>query len=225
MIENADLKQSIDVKQVKSMIDYVNKTTYNNNVKFILVNNCELLNLYSVNALLKVVEESSSNTYFIFIYNSSSRLVKTLKSRCIEFKISFTNTEKGEIFEKLLSYNKLDVNSTLFNSLYSYYDSPGFKLNLGQTIKEASFNLSTLNLEDLILYLIDLNIKNKSNNNLIMLQNCIELYYFNKLKVSNDKSITLFNYSKVMKNFNLFKTYNLDMNNTFFQIKENIIHG
>ena len=89
LIKNFADKQSISIKQVKDMINYLNKTNYEKKIKFILIDNAEYLNLHSVNALLKIIEEPNSNTFVIIIHNSSIKLVETLKSRCIEFKIFF----------------------------------------------------------------------------------------------------------------------------------------
>ena len=47
------------------MINYVNKTSYEKKIKFILIDNAEYLNLHSVNALLKIIEEPTSNTFII----------------------------------------------------------------------------------------------------------------------------------------------------------------
>ena len=45
------------------------------------------------------------------------------------------------------------------------------------------------------------------------------------LKKTNNKNKILLNYSSVLKKLNFFRKYNIDMNNTFYEIKENIIHG
>ena len=57
-------KKFIDIGQVRDMITYANKTTYNDNKKIVLVDNVEYLNVNSVNALLKILEEPNSNMLF-----------------------------------------------------------------------------------------------------------------------------------------------------------------
>ena len=42
--------------------------------------------------LLKILEEPSPNTYFILI-NNNKKVLPTLLSRCINFKISLSNKE------------------------------------------------------------------------------------------------------------------------------------
>ena len=68
-------------------------------------------------------------------------------------------------------------------------------------------------------------LRNKNNTNLNLLQNTIELFFFHELKKTNNKSKISLNYSKVLESLNFFRKYNIDMNNTFYEIKENIVHG
>ena len=64
-------KKSIDVGQIREMINYTNKSTFNNMARFILIDNVENLNKNSVNALLKIIEEPNENVFFILINNLS----------------------------------------------------------------------------------------------------------------------------------------------------------
>jgi DNA polymerase-3 subunit delta' len=225
LIENFVDKQSISIKQVKDMINYLNKTNYEKNIKFILIDNAEYLNLHSVNALLKIIEEHNLNTFVIIIHNSSIKLVETLKSRCIEFKIFFSNQERQKILENLLTYYDLKININLLEKIKSFYDSPGIILNLVKLINEAAIDVSDPNLINVISNLMEYILRNKNNTNLNLLQNIIELFFFQELKKTNNKSKISLNYSKVLESLNSFRKYNIDMNNTFYEIKENIVHG
>ena len=224
LIENFIDKQSIDIKQVKNMISYINKTSYDKKIKFILIDNAEYLNLHSVNALLKTIEEPPTNTYVIITHNSSMKLIETLKSRCIEFKISFSHQEKQKILENLLTYYDFKIDINLIEKIKSFHDSPGTILNLIKLINEGVININTGNLINIISNLMAFNLKNKNNINLNLLQNIIELFFFKELKKTNNKYKISLNYSKVLKRLNSFRKYNIDMNNTFYEIKESIIH-
>ena len=225
LIENFDDKQSIDIRQVKNMISFVNKTSYEKKIKFILIDNAEYLNLSSVNALLKIVEEPPSNTFIIFIHNSSIKLIETLKSRCIEFKIFFSNKKKQIILKNLLTYYDLKIDINFVEKIKSFYDSPGTILNLIKLINEKVIDISNPNLINIISNLMEFILKNKNNTNLNLLQNTIELFFFQELKKTNNKNKISLNYSKVLERLNFFRKYNIDMNNTFYEIKENIVHG
>ena len=225
LIENFNDKQIIDIKQVKNMIDFVNKTSYGKKIKIILIDNAEYLNLSSVNALLKIVEEPPSNTFIIFVHNSSVKLIETLKSRCIEFKIFFSNHEKQKILKNLLTYHDLKIDINLLEKIKSFYDSPGNILSLIKLINDGVIDMNNPNLISLISNLMEFSLKNKSNTNLNLLQNAIEHFFFQELKKTNNKNKISLNYSKVLNMLNFFRKYNIDTNNTFYEIKENIVHG
>ena len=224
LIENFIDKQTIGIKQIKNMISYVNKTSYERKIKFILIDNAEYLNLHSVNALLKIIEEPPSNTFIIFIHNSSIKLIETLKSRCIEFKIFLTNQERKKILENLLTYYDLRIDMHLLEKIKSHYDSPGNIFKLIKLINEGVIDTNSADIINVISDLMEFNLKNKNNINLNLLQNIIELFFFKELKKTNNKYKISFNYSKVLKSLNFFRKYNIDMNNTFYEIKENIVH-
>ena len=46
-----------------------------------------------------------------------------------------------------------------------------------------------------------------------------------EINIDNNKNKISLNYSKVLKSLNFLRKYNIDMNNTFYEIKENIVHG
>ena len=48
----------IKIEQVRSLLEFLNKSTYLNNIKIVLIDNAEYLNLNSSNALLKCIEEA-----------------------------------------------------------------------------------------------------------------------------------------------------------------------
>ena len=58
-------KKMIDINQIRELLSNLQKSSFNNKPKFILIDNIEFLNLNSINALLKVIEEPSINIYFI----------------------------------------------------------------------------------------------------------------------------------------------------------------
>ena len=148
-----------------------------------------------------------------------------MKSRCIEFKIFFSNQERQKILENLLIYYDLKIDTNLLEKIKSFYDSPGITLNLVKLINEAAIDVSNPNLINVISDLMEYILRNKNSTNLNLLQNTIELFFFQELKKTNNKSKISLNYSKVLKSLNSFRKYNIDMNNTFYEIKENIVHG
>ena len=67
LISNDDDKKNIQINKIREMINFTNKSSFNNECKIILIDNIEYLNKNSINALLKVIEEPNSK---IFFFNS-----------------------------------------------------------------------------------------------------------------------------------------------------------
>ena len=83
-------KKTIDINQIRVLINNLNKSSFNSKPRFVLIDNIEYLNLNSINALLKMLEEPNDNIIFILIHNNK-KIISTLLSRCLNFKISLPN--------------------------------------------------------------------------------------------------------------------------------------
>ena len=59
-------KKNIQVSKIREMINFTNKSSFNNDSKIILINNIEYLNINSINALLKTIEEPNDKIFFFF---------------------------------------------------------------------------------------------------------------------------------------------------------------
>ena len=71
------------------MINYANKSAFNNKERIILIDNAENLNLNSSNALLKIIEEPNDNVFFILIFDNNKKILETVKSRCLKFNFFY----------------------------------------------------------------------------------------------------------------------------------------
>ena len=85
LIDLFDDKKVIEIAQIRKMINYANKSAFNNKERIILIDNAENLNLNSSNALLKIVEEPNDNVLFILIFDNNKKILETVKSRCLKF--------------------------------------------------------------------------------------------------------------------------------------------
>ena len=81
------LNTQIKIEQSRNLIKFLNKTTYKNNFKIILIEDIENFNINASNAILKSLEEPNDNTFFFLIHNNAYKILETVKSRCIIFKI------------------------------------------------------------------------------------------------------------------------------------------
>ena len=219
VIDVADDKKTIDISQIRNLILNLTKSSFNNKPRFVLLDNIELLNINSINALLKILEEPNKNIYFILIHNNR-KVPSTLLSRCINFKMNLSNDESLNISTKLLNEN-LDglINADLIN----YYSTPGEIYNLIQFSLQNNYNLSKLDLKSFLKVLIKDKQYKKSNFAEDMIYNLIE-YYFRK---SNSSFSNLVNqkYSYFLKRISYTKTYNLDKESLFDEFNEEILNG
>ena len=218
-IDVNDDKKSIDINQIRELLINLNKSSFNEKPRFVLIDNIELLNINSINALLKILEEPNENINFILIHNNK-KILPTLLSRCINFKINLTNNDYIKITNKLLD---TDINKLISNDLIDYYFSPGEIYHLVQFSKENNYDLSKINLKDFLKILIEDGHYKKNNFINNMMYNFME-FYFRKVNKSfsmliNDK------YSYFVKRISDTRTYNLDRESLFTEFNEEILNG
>ena len=106
------MKKILILNQIRELIKVLNKSSFKNEPKFILIDNIEYLNLNSVNALLKILEEPNEDTYFILI-NNNKQILPTIKSRCLDFKISISNSQSTIISNQLLGEKIFDLSTLI----------------------------------------------------------------------------------------------------------------
>jgi len=212
-------KKTIDINQIRELIINLNKSSFNKKPRFVLIDNIELLNINSINALLKILEEPNKNIHFILIHNNK-KILSTLLSRCINFKVSLSNKEYLEISNKLLN-GKLE--NLISKDLINYYFTPGEMYYLTQFSQQNEYDLSNIELKNFLKILIEKGHYKKNNfiNNLMY--NLIE-FYFRKLNSSFSKIIDV-KYSYFIKKISDTKIYNLDKDSLFLEFNDEILNG
>ena len=146
IIDVEEGKKNIDISQIRNLISNLNKSSFNTRPRFVLINNINLLNLSSVNALLKIIEEPNDNIIFILI-NSNSRILPTLKSRCINFKISLTNKEAIDVANKIIGQ---DIYEIFNEELINYYTTPGQLLKILKISEVFDIDIKNLSLRNFL---------------------------------------------------------------------------
>tara|TARA_Y100000591_G_C21837345_1_gene703372 strand:+ start:693 stop:1625 length:933 start_codon:yes stop_codon:yes gene_type:complete len=211
--------KSIDINQIRELKAKLNKSSLNNKPRFILIDNIEYLNTNSINSLLKVLEEPSENIYFILI-NNNKRILKTLLSRCVEYKISLSNNENLDIANKLFN-DKL--NNFISKDLLNYYISPGNIYNLIKFSLNNKYNLKEMNLKDLLKTIITNEHYKKDNSFKYLFYDLIEFYFsianYSMSHFLNDK------YNYFLKRISETKKFNLDEESLFIEFEDKILDG
>ena len=220
LIDNNLNDKQIKIEQIHKLIKFTSKTTYKNNIKIVLIDNVEYLNKNSSNALLKVLEDPSENTFFFLVHNSSSKILNTIKSRCIEYKIFFNITEKEEIIKQLFTqYINKDLPVSKLVNTY-YFDSPGCIFKYSLDLENNDLDIFN-NKFSSISYLIEKYSKDKSLETLSFISLFIE-HFYNEICMKNlsNMHIYFFNKNKILEKLNNMKKFNLDEKNVFIEIKD-----
>ena len=212
LIENKSLEREIKIEQVRNLLKFLAKSTYSKDLKIVLIDNTESLNLNSSNALLKAIEEPSLNTFFILIHDNTYQILQTIKSRCIEFKIFLTQKQKQQIFVNLLAQYKKKYDYIDSDNLY--FETPGNLIKYISHFDQYENKISS------ILHLIDNFKKEKRFECLTFITSMVQKVYNNLLLNEKKASSTsIYNYKQILKIINEMKIYNLDEKNSFLLIK------
>ena len=222
LIDVLNDKKNIDISQIRAMISYTNKSTFNDMARFILIDNIENLNKNSVNALLKVIEDPNDNIFFILINNSEKKILPTLKSRCLTFKINFTFNDSIDASNKILEENIYDlINYDLIN----YYNSPGEIINLINFSKDKNIDLKNYTLFNFLNLLIDNGYYKKDKIVKNLLINFIELFFLKEYKSSKSNNSLLNFYHDFINKINNTEIFNLDEESLFLEFKSKLLNG
>jgi len=84
ILEPEEADKAIKVDQVRELVSFVVQTAQLAGRKVVLVEPVEAMNLNAANALLKSLEEPSGNTVLLLVSHQPSRLLPTIKSRCVQ---------------------------------------------------------------------------------------------------------------------------------------------
>ncbi|MBY0379453.1 MAG: hypothetical protein K2P99_03515 [Burkholderiales bacterium] len=88
--------KSITVNMVRRAIDFAYLSTHLADKRIIFIENANLLNLNSANALLKILEEPPSYVLFVLITDSIGRILPTMRSRCQKINISLPHNLQND---------------------------------------------------------------------------------------------------------------------------------
>ncbi len=219
LIDVLDEKKNIDINQIRELIINLNKSSFNNKNRFVLIDNIELLNLNSINALLKILEEPNENINFILI-NNNKRVLPTLKSRCLNFKVFLTKDQSIRIINQLLNN---DINTIINNKLIDYYATPGKLFKLIKLSEEHDLDFANFDLNTTLTTVIKDKIYKKDKSIIEIIYSFIELYFRDNISTENISLLKSYHY--FLEKINNTKIYNLDEETLFMEFEDKILNG
>ena len=203
---------------MRNILRFLSKSTYSSDIKVVLIDNAECLNINSSNALLKVLEEPDDKTYFFIINSSTNNVSDTIKSRCIEFKLFFSKSDKKNILSNIFNQYKYDYDIEKIEDSF-YIDSVGNILSYLKTLNEENFSYTIRDKLSCITFLINKYKKSKDIKLLTFISFLVELFY-SELSLKNNKKLNTYFYNKfkILKQINNVKKFNLDKNNLLISL-------
>ena len=216
LIDIDNEKKNIDISQIRQLIDVLNKSSFNSKPRFILIDNIEYLNINSVNALLKTLEEPNENTYFILIHNNK-KIYSTILSRCLEFKIALSHENIANINRHLFNNS---INDLINEDLINYYLTPGKIFNLIEFSKNKNIDLKNTNLNDFLSIIIKESYYKGDDSIKNIIYEYLEFFLIKNISI---KYTDVFKY--FLKRINDVRKYNLDEESLFIEVNKKLLNG
>ena len=121
-------KNNIIINQIRKLESFIYQFSIDGSPKFIIIDSSDDLNINSSNALLKILEEPKKNVYIILITNQLSKLLPTIRSRCIKFKFSNPTFDQ---FNDIVFNQDESIDKNILKFLYDLSEgSPGLAIQL-----------------------------------------------------------------------------------------------
>ena len=219
-ISKLDGKTNIEIDQVRDMITFLNKSSFNDNKKIILIDGVEYLNQNSSNALLKCLEESNDQNLFILTYNINQRILDTIKSRCISYKLNFDYSTVPNIISHNFGEN---LHEELNEDFKFETISPNFIIKHITFALENSLNINSLNVNNMIKYIIDTKSYKKNPFIINNFQHYIEIYFI-KMYLDTKDNKYYDKYLETISDNNLINKFNLDTDSFFIKFQNNYLN-
>jgi len=84
LLKSLEPNKEISVEQVRGLIGFLAQTSHQGGYKVVIIEQAEMLNRNSANALLKSLEEPSGKSILLLLTNQINRLLPTITSRCLK---------------------------------------------------------------------------------------------------------------------------------------------
>ena len=211
-------KKIIDIDQIREMVQFTNQTSFNNDRRFIIIEDLNLLGINSANALLKSIEEPNNKIYYILINNSEFKILETIKSRCLEFKSNLVNSETIEIVNY---YFNRDIYKDINLDFINNYNSPSFLISLVNFLETNDLSIKECNIEDLLAYIIKNKLYISDEFVKEYLNLFIELFFYKNINNSKNISFKIKKYFYLKLSF--VKKYNLDFESFFLEFNDKLL--
>ena len=218
LLKKNDEKKNIEISQIRELKNFVYKSTLLNKPKIVFIDGGEHLSINSSNAILKIMEEHIENIFFFVIYAKNKFLIDTVKSRCVEYRLSLSN----EYIKNIIIDNfDVDIFNNIPDIFKNQYMTPLNYVNLINFCKKMKLDLDSLNLYKIIKFIIKDSLYKSNKVSYDEIKFYIELYYHNE--IIRNKNLEVFKYFHYFnKNYSNAIKYNLDVEAVFLELETNL---
>ena len=218
---SGDNFKNVKIDDIRDLKSTILKTNILEKERFIILDDIELFNTNSLNALLKIIEEPTSKNYFVLINSKTKPLMETIYSRSLEIKILLSNETRIKIIESLIKKNNLEV----FIDFNSSSLTPGNFLSFNKICEENKINVDGEFLQNIEI-LLNFYKKNKNVNLINMILFLTDYHFYNLQEKKNDNiEKVIEDKSFVINNINKFIEYNLNQNSLINAISNKLSNG
>ena len=214
LIQKDKDKKNIEIEKIRHMLNFLNKSSFDANKKIILIDGAENLNMNSSNALLKSLEESNDQNLFILTHNTNRKILDTIKSRCLIFKLNLNHSFIHNIVNQHFNKNLYVVLNGEFKNIIV---SPKFLINHIIFAQTNNLDLESLDIKGTIDFIID----NKAYKKNEFISNNFQTYieiYFSQMYLKTKDYKYYDNFLKIVYENNLINKFNLDLETFFIKL-------
>ena len=199
--------KNIKINDIRDLKLTLSRTSLSDYPRFTIVDEVEFLNVNSVNALLKTLEEPTKNNFFILINNQQANLIETISSRCIKSNIFLSKNQQKNITDQLLEKKKIEFLIEDVDNL-----TPGLKLAYNELFIKYKINNSE-NIFTKLSKLLYGYKKDKDKSLINMSIFLIDQFFYHSIKKNENKIDFLLNLKKIITSkIHDFILYNLNIN-------------
>ena len=219
-IRKKDEKKNIEIAQIRELNNFINKSSFDNKLKIILIEDAELLSINASNSLLKLIEEPNKKVQFILVSDSSKKILDTLKSRCINFRVNLNEKYFSNIIKNYIDHDIFDNINKDFNNNYF---SPLNYINLIKICEDLDIDIKSINIETLVKNILINYLNHKKKINIIDFKIYLEIYFLKLVKKKkNVSSYYLSNYFN--KKYADIEKYNLDLEPFLIELNSKVLN-
>ena len=219
-IRKKDEKKNIEIAQIRELNSFINKSSFDNKLKIILIEDAELLSINASNSLLKLIEEPNKKVQFILVSDSSKKILDTIKSRCINFRVNLNEKYFSNIIKNYINH---DIFDNINNDFKNNYFSPLNYINLIEICEDLDIDIKSIDIETLVKNILINYLNHKKKINIIDFKIYLEIFFLKLVKKKKDvSSYYLSNYFN--KKYADIEKYNLDLEPFLIELNSKVLN-